>query len=153
MRKRSCFQELPHAFATVAAALGGFSRWNWMFSMTGSKWILFGESQFLLASCNSLEKKPTKLNDAAARLGSDMLKFTRFEKRFGRKTKRSVPMASRFGNDWGRLVAGDTDNDEKPGKQLRNPVRISGFLTRLPAGGGMPASTAITNAKRPWGRV
>jgi len=81
-----------------------------------------------------------QLNDTAARL-SDMLKFTRFE---AVRRNKAVPFQlAQFGNDW--VAWADTDNDgilDTTEKQ----VRISGFVTLLPTGGGPPAPAAITNA-------
>jgi len=80
-----------------------------------------------------------QLNDAAARL-SDMLKFTRFE---AVRRNRAVPFQlQQFGNDWVAWADPDGDgNLETTEKQ----VRITGFVTLLPGGGG-PPPTAITNA-------
>src|SRR5438552_14225202 len=81
-----------------------------------------------------------QLNDTAARL-SDMLKFTRFE---AVRRNRAVPFQlQQFGNDW--VAWADPDNDANL-EPIEKQVRISGFVTLLPAGGGPPASTAITNA-------
>jgi type II secretory pathway pseudopilin PulG len=81
-----------------------------------------------------------QLNDAAARL-SDMLKFTRFEA--VRKNKAVPFQLAQFGNDW--IAWTDPDNDGVP-DPVEKQVRISGFVTLLPAGGGPPVPTAITNA-------
>src|SRR5438445_3597584 len=81
-----------------------------------------------------------QLNDTAARL-SDMLKFTRFE---AVRRNRAVPFQlQQFGNDW--VAWADPDNDANL-EPIEKQVRISGFVTLLPAGGGPPPATAITNA-------
>jgi len=80
-----------------------------------------------------------QLNDTAARL-SDMLKFTRFEA--VRKNKAVPFQLQQFGNDW--VAWADPDNDGNL-DTTEKQVRISGFVTLLPAGGGPPAPTAITN--------
>ena len=81
-----------------------------------------------------------QLNDTAARL-SDMLKFTRFE---AVRRNKAVPFQlAQFGNDW--IAWADPDNDGVP-DPIEKQVRISGFGTLLPAGGGPPTPTAITNA-------
>jgi type II secretory pathway pseudopilin PulG len=83
-----------------------------------------------------------ELNDTAARL-SDMLKFTRFE---AVRRNRAVPFQlAQFGNDW--VAWADPDNDGVP-DPIEKQVRISGFVTFLPGGGGPPPvpTTAITNA-------
>ncbi len=81
-----------------------------------------------------------QLNDTAARL-SDMLKFTRFEA--VRKNKAVPFQLQQFGNDW--VAWEDPDNDANL-DATEKQVRISGFVTLLPAGGGPPVPTAITNA-------
>jgi type II secretory pathway pseudopilin PulG len=81
-----------------------------------------------------------QLNDTAGRL-SDMLKFTRFE---AVRRNRAVPFQlQQFGNDW--VAWADPDNDGNLDKTEKQ-VRISGFVTLLPAGGGQPPPAAITNA-------
>jgi len=81
-----------------------------------------------------------QLNSAAARV-SDMLKFTRFE---AVRRNKAVPFQlQQFGNDW--VAWADTNNDGNL-DTIEKQVRISGFVTLLPAGGGQPVPTGITNA-------
>jgi type II secretory pathway pseudopilin PulG len=81
-----------------------------------------------------------QLNSAAGSL-SDILKFTRFE---AVRRNKAVPLQlQQFGNDW--VAWADIDNDGNL-DATEKQVRVSGFATLLPAGGGPPAPTAITNA-------
>jgi type II secretory pathway pseudopilin PulG len=81
-----------------------------------------------------------QLNDTAGRL-SDILKFTRFE---AVRRNKTVPFQLRqFGNDW--VAWADIDNDGNL-DATEKQVRISGFVTLLQAGAGLPAPNAITNA-------
>ena len=120
---------------TRRSRIGGFSMVELAVSLT----VLMILSAIAIPSLmHSL--RTYQLNDAAARL-SDMLKFTRFE---AVRRNKAVPFQWQpFGNDW--VAWADTDNDGNL-ETTEKQVRISGFVTRLPAGGGLPASTAITNA-------
>ncbi len=81
-----------------------------------------------------------QLNDTAARL-SDMLKFTRFE---AVRRNKAVPFQlAQFGNDW--VAWADTNNDGNL-DTTEKQVRISGFVTLLPPGGGPPTPTTMTAA-------
>src|SRR5947207_3875577 len=120
---------------TRRSRIGGFSMVELAVSMT----VLLILSAIAIPSLmHSL--RTYQLNDAAARL-SDMLKFTRFEA--VRKNKAVPFQLAQFGNDW--IAWTDPDNDGVP-DPIEKQVRISGFVTLLPAGGGPPAPTAITNA-------
>jgi len=81
-----------------------------------------------------------QLNDTAARL-SDMLKFTRFE---AVRRNKAVPFQlAQFGNDW--VAWADTNNDGNL-DTTEKQVRISGFVTLLPPGGGPPTPTTMIAA-------
>jgi len=120
---------------TRRSRIGGFSMVELAVSLT----ILMILSAIAIPSLmHSL--RTYQLNDAAARL-SDMLKFTRFE---AVRKNNAVPFQlAKFGNDW--VAWTDTNNDGVP-DPIEKQVRISGFVTLLPAGGGPPPATAITNA-------
>src|SRR5260370_2905031 len=80
-----------------------------------------------------------QLNDAAGRL-SDMLKFTRFE---AVRRNTTVPLQIQFlNNDW--VVWADSNSDTKL-DTTEKQVRITGFVTLLPAGGspGPPSAASI----------
>jgi len=119
---------------TRRSHIGGFSMVELAVSLT----ILMILSAIAIPSLmHSL--RTYQLNDAAGRL-SDMLKFTRFE---AVRRNRAVPFQlQQFGNDW--VAWADPDNDANL-EPIEKQVRISGFVTLLPAGGGPPAPTAITN--------
>src|SRR2546430_5615112 len=126
---------------TRRSRIGGFSMVELAVSLT----ILMILSAIAIPSLmHSL--RTYQLNDAAARL-SDMLKFTRFE---AVRRNRAVPFQlQQFGNDW--VAWADPDNDANL-EPIEKQVRISGFVTLLPAGGGPPAPPAITHAN-PLGPV
>src|SRR5258708_1689854 len=80
-----------------------------------------------------------QLNSVAGGL-SDILEFTRFE---ADRRNKAVPLQlQRFGNDWVAWADPDNDGNVDP---TEKQVRISGFVTLL-TGGGLPPTTAITNA-------
>src|SRR5437773_10029729 len=83
-----------------------------------------------------------QLNDTAARL-SDMLKFTRFEA--VRKNKAVPFQLAQFGNDW--IAWTDPDNDGVP-DAIEKQVRISGFVTLLPAGGEIGRASCRERGER-----
>ena len=120
---------------TRRSRIGGFSMVELAVSLT----LLLILSAIAIPSLmHSL--RTYQLNDAAARL-SDMLKFTRFEA--VRKNKAVPFQLQQFGNDW--VAWADPDNDANL-DPTEKQVRISGFVTLLPAGGGPPVPTAIINA-------
>src|SRR6266404_791771 len=78
-----------------------------------------------------------QLNDTAARL-SDMLKFTRFE---AVRRNKAVPFQlAQFGNV---CVAWADPNNDRNLDTTEKQVRISGFVTLLPPGGGPPTPTTM----------
>jgi prepilin-type N-terminal cleavage/methylation domain-containing protein len=120
---------------TRRSRIGGFSMVELAVSMT----ILLILSAIAIPSLMH-SVRTYQLNSVAARL-SDMLKFTRYE---AVRRNKAVPFQlQQFGNDWVAWADPDNDGNVDP---TEKQVRISGFVTLLPAGGGPPAPTAITNA-------
>jgi len=121
-------------FRTRRSRIGGFSMVELAVSLTVLMVLTAIAIPSLMHSFRTYQ-----LNDTAARL-SDMLKFTRFE---AVRRNRAVPFQLRqFGNDW---VAWTDLNNDGNLDLTEKQVRISGFVTFLPGGGG-PPPTAITNA-------
>jgi len=120
---------------TRRSRIGGFS----MVELTVSLTVLMILTAIAIPSLMH-SFRTYQLNDTAGRL-SDMLKFTRYE---AVRRNRAVPLQlQQFGNDW--VAWADPDNDGNL-ETIEKQVRISGFVTLLPAGGGPPVPTAITNA-------
>jgi type II secretory pathway pseudopilin PulG len=123
---------------TRRSHIGGFSMVELAVSMT----VLLILSAIAIPSLMH-SVRAYQLNDMAGRL-SDMLKFTRFEAvRRNRAVPFQLQQIPQFGNDW--VAWADPDNDGTL-DTTEKQVRINGFVTLLPAGGGPPTATAITDA-------